>query len=174
MSLFYTIFWGLRDLKTDKRIKNIPKKVITKKDELSIFEKKMTKYMKTLKFTNSIPQMVKIFSNIKEEIGKILESNKSIDLIFDGEIINSMEDIQKIDMVQNKYIKDFLNNKINLELAKEKEVSSIFLKESLIKKALNISLKVLEYIPEDVEMRLRILELEEKLLKCYENKGGKE
>ncbi|HJX51051.1 MAG TPA: hypothetical protein VJ438_06330, partial [Candidatus Nanoarchaeia archaeon] len=81
---------------------------------------------------------------------------------------------QKIDMVQNKYIKDFLNNKINLELAKEKEVSSIFLKESLIKKALNISLKVLEYIPEDVEMRLRILELEEKLLKCYENKGGKE
>jgi len=174
MSLFYTIFWGLRDLKTEKRIKNIPKKVITKKDELSIFEKKMTKYMKTLKFTNSIPQMVKIFSNIKEEIGKILESNKSIDLIFDGEIINSMEDIQKIDMVQNKYIKDFLNNKINLELAKEKEVSSIFLKESLIKKALNISLKVLEYIPEDVEMRLRILELEEKLLKCYENKGGKE
>ena len=174
MSLFYTIFWGLRDLKTEKRIKNIPKKVITKKDELSIFEKKMTKYMKTLKFTNSIPQMVKIFSNIKEEIGKILESNKSIDLIFDGEIINSMEDTQKIDMVQNKYIKDFLNNKINLELAKEKEVSSIFLKESLIKKALNISLKVLEYIPEDVEMRLRILELEEKLLKCYENKGGKE
>src|SRR3990170_3276245 len=87
MSLFYTIFWGLRDLKKEKRIKNIPKKVITKKNELSIFEKKMTKYMKTLKFTNSIPQMVKIFSNIKEEIGKILESNKSIDLIFDGEKI---------------------------------------------------------------------------------------
>ena len=174
MGLFHILFWGLRGLKIEKRAKESPKKVIAKKEELSIFEKKMAKYMKTLKFTNSIPQIVKIFSNIKEEIGKILESNKSIDLIFDGEIINSMEDTQKIDLVQNKYIKDFLNNKINLELAKEKEVSSIFLKESLIKKALNISLKVLEYIPEDVEMRLRILELEEKLLKCYENKGGKE
>ena len=167
MRIFYTLLFmllrrsGRRSIKCKNKVKNL-------KSELPTSIKKINNYKKTLKFTKSPQTIIKNFANIKEEISKILAYNKDIQLELDGEIINSMEDIQKI---QNRYIKEFINNQINIELEKEQEVTSLFLKESLIKKALNQALKSIEYIPKDVEMRLRITELEEKLLKCYEGKS---
>lgn len=164
-SLFYTIN---RLISAEKRCQQPVKKIKSFETELSIFKKNIAKYTKTLKFTKSPQTMIKTFSTIKEEFGKILAYNhNNIDLEFGGHGINSMEDIQKIDIIQEKYIKEFLNNQIDIELEKEKEVTSIFLKESLIKKALTQALKSIEYIPNNVEMRLRILELEEKLINCY-------
>lgn len=160
MRLFYTLRHGNKYRKSQNKVKNL-------KSELPTSIKIICGYIKTLKFTKSLQTMIKNFSNIKDEIGKIFEYNKDIMVEFDGESINSIQDLKKIDMIRDKYIKDFLNNQINIELEKEKEVNSIFLKESLIKKALTQALKSIEYIPKDVEMRLRILELEDKLLECY-------
>lgn len=167
LSLFYTLnrlFAGKRCSKPQKGIKDF-------NSELPIFKKNMAKYVKILRFTKSPQTMIKTFSSIKEEFGKILAYKYSnIDLAFDGQTINSIEDLYKIDIIQDKYIKEFLNTQINIELEKEKEVNQSFLKESLIKKALNQALKSIEYIPNDAEMRVKILELEDKLMNCY--KGG--
>ncbi len=171
MRIFYTLLFMLLRGSGRRSIKCKKNKVKNLKSELPTSIKKISNYMKTLKFTKSPQTIIKNFANIKEEIGKIFAYNKDINLEFDGEIINSVEDIQKLDIIQNRYIKDFINNQINIELEKEKEVNQVFLKESLIKKALSQALKVIEYIPEDVEMRLRITELEEKLLKCYEGES---
>ncbi len=166
MRFFYTLLFmllrrsGRRSIKCKNKVKNL-------KSEIPTSIKKINNYTKTLKFTKSPQTMIKNFSNIKEEIGKIIEYNKDICLEFDGEKINNMEDIQKIDIIQNSYIKDFLNNQIAIELEKEQEVTQPFLKESLIKKALNQALKAVEYLPEDAEMRLKITELEDKLMDCY-------
>ena len=88
------------------------------------------------------------------------------DLEFNGQVIN---DIQIIDTIRDQYIKDFLNGRIDIELKKMDEVDSLFLKENLIKKAIGHALKAVEYIPNDVEIRLRINELENKLLGCFGN-----
>ncbi len=123
--------------------------------------------MKTLKFTKSPQTIIKNFASIKEEMGKIFAYNKDINLEFDGEKINMIEDLRKIDMIQDRYIKEFLTKQIAIELEKEQEVIQPFLKESLLKKALTQALKAVEYLPEDVEMRLKITELEDKLMNCY-------
>lgn len=166
MRLFWLLRWFLRSKKTSK-LKNKVKDFAT---ELPIFKLKIEKYSKILKYTKSPQQMVKVFANIKEEFTNILLYKHSFPIEFIGETINSPEDIKKIGKIQDTYIKDFLNSQIKIELAKEKEVTQPFLKEGLIKKALNQALKAIEYIPEDGEMRLRIIELEEKLMKVYEEK----
>ena len=175
MKLFYTLFRILRILPRVKiKVRGRTESQKSNQDcksELSISLTNINKHKKTLKFTKSPQQMIKTFSKIKEEIGKILEYNKDIALEFDGEMLVSVGDLKKMDMIQDRYIKDFLNNQIDIELAKEKEVNSIFLKESLIKKALTQALKCIEFLPNDVEMQLRITELEDKLTSLYINGG---
>ena len=136
--------------------------------ELPIFEKNIKRMSKIIKYTKSIDTMIKNFDNIGQEF-KYIQQYKphDIDLELNGQIINNIDDI---DIIKDQYIKDFINNRIAIELQKKEEVSSLFLKESLIKRALTIALKSVEYIPQDVEMRLRIIELEQELLNCY-NKG---
>ena len=136
--------------------------------ELPIFEKNIKKMSKIIKYTKSIDTMIKNFDNIGQEF-KYIQQYKphDIDLELNGQVINNIDDIE---IIKDQYIKDFINNRIAIELQKKEEVSSLFLKESLIKRALTIALKSVEYIPQDVEMRLRIIELEQELLNCY-NKG---
>ncbi len=172
MRIFYTLFWILNSLSRTKINKGKPqKKIKTWESELPIFMKKINKYNQTLKFTKSPQTIIKVFDNIEILFADIMKYKPlGIEIAYDNQIINSIEDLKKLDVIGDKYIKDFINNQINIELEKEKEVTQPFLKESLIKKALTQALKAVEYLPEDVEMRLRITELEDKLMDCY--RGG--
>ena len=170
MRFLYTIFRILTNIKKTKGkgIKESQKKVGNWDTELPIFTKKMEKYKRTLKFTKSPQTMIKIFDSIKEAFGTILEYKPcNMNIKFDSCLIDSVNELDKIDKIRDIYLKEFLNKQINIELEKEKEVNQIFLKESLIKKALTQALKAIEYIPEDVEMRLRIIEIEDKLMDLY-------
>lgn len=138
--------------------------------ELPIFEKNVKKMSKIIKYTKSIDAMIKNFDNIKQEFIYINKYKPyGIDLELNNIVINNVDDI---DIIKEQFIKDFINNRISIELEKKEEVTSPFLKESLIKKALTIALRSIEYIPKDVEMRLRISELEQELMNCYN--GGNE
>ena len=133
--------------------------------ELPIFEKNVKKLSKTIKYTKSIDTMIKNFDNIGQEFEYIQQYKPhDIDLELNGQVINNIGDIE---IIKEQYIKDFINNRINIELQKKNEITQIFLQESLIKRALTIALKSIEYLPKDVEMRLRITELEQELMNCY-------
>lgn len=140
------------------------------KSKLPIFEKNIKKYSKIIKYTKSIDSMIKNFDNIRQEFINIIPHKPNdIDLELNGQMINNADDIN---IIKEQYIKEFINNRIALELEKEKEVTSFFLKRSLIQKALTIALKSIEYLPQDVEMRLKINELEQELINYY-NKEDK-
>ena len=133
--------------------------------ELPIFEKKIKQCTKTIKYTRSIDIIIKNFDNIIYEFEHIRQYKPcDINIILNNQILTTSQDIEGI---KEQYVKDFINNRIAIELQKKEEVSSLFLKESLIKRALTIALKSIEYLPKDVEMRLRIGELEAILLDCY-------
>lgn len=169
MSKLYKLYTFIRLLKNIKIKRKITKtKTKNWETELPIFIKKISKLMEIIKYTNSVNIINKNFINIKKEFTNILSYRPdNIDMEFNGIIINFLEDIIKMDQIKDDYIKNFLLFKIDLELQKEKIVTQKFLKESLIKKALNFSLKAIEYIPQDVEMRLKIIELEDLLMQNY-------
>ena len=152
--LLNALFHNRKRTHKAKRVKNF----VT---ELPIFEKNVKRLMKNIKYTQSPQTIVKNFDTIRQEFENIMNYNPPYDIEINGQIIN---DIQIIDT-----IKDFLNNRIDIELKKMDEVDSLFLKENLIKKAIGHALKAVEYIPNDVEIRLRINELENKLLGCFGN-----
>ena len=156
--LLNTLFHN-RKKHTEKKVKNFT-------TELPIFENKVKKLTRTIKYTQSPQTIIKNFDTIREEFIIIMSYDPPYDLEFNGQVIN---DIQIIDTIRDQYIKDFLNGRIDIELEKMGEVDSLFLKEGLIKKAIGHALKAVEYIPNDVEIRLRINELENKLLGCYKN-----
>ena len=133
--------------------------------ELPIFENNIKKLSKTIKYTKSIDTMIKNFDNIKQEFINIMQYKTcDIDLELNGQVINNIEDIESI---KEQYIKDFINNRIDIELRKKDCVESIFLKESFLKKALMHALKMIEFIPNDVEILCKINELEQELMNCY-------
>lgn len=133
--------------------------------ELLIFEKNVKKMSKTIKYTKSIDTMIKNFDNIKGEFEYIRQYKPcDIDLELNEQVINNVDDI---DVIKDQFIKDFINSRIQEELEKEKIVTNVFLKESLIKKALNHALKAFTYFPNDAEIVCKISELEAKLLNCY-------
>ena len=137
-----------------------------------IFEKRVNKLRQTIKYTKSISTLMKSFENIKHEFEYIMESKPSgLDIEFSNIIIN---DINQIDSIRDVYIKDFINDRIDLELMKEKEVTQPFLKAGLVKKALLVAVNSIEYFPKDVELKLRIGELENLLLDCYKGVMGDE
>src|SRR3972149_2194687 len=142
-----------RDRKrTVKSIKNC-------KSQLPIFEKNVKRMLKTIKYTKSIDTMIKMFDNIKQEFQNMMKYlPPDIELELNGQVI---KDINMIDTIRDTYIKDFI---------KEKIVTSVFLKENLIKRALNRALTAFTYFPEDAEFVCRISELEEMLLNCYNKK----
>ena len=153
-----------RDRKrTVKSIKNC-------KSQLPIFEKNVKRMLKTIKYTKSIDTMIKNFDNIKQEFQNVMRYlPPDIELELDGQVI---KDINMIDTIRDTYIKNFINERIGIELEKEKLVTSVFLKENLIKRALNRALTAFTYYPNDAEFICRISELEEMLLNCY-NKENK-
>ena len=138
------------------------------KSELPIFEKNVNRMLKTIKYTKSIDTMIKMFDNIKQEFQNVMSYlPPDIELELNGQVI---KDINMIDTIRDTYIKDFINERIDMELEKEKIVTSVFLKENLIKRALNRALTAFTYFPEDAEFVCRISELEEMLLNCYNKK----
>src|SRR3972149_3845781 len=153
-----------RDRKrTVKSIKNC-------KSQLPIFEKNVKRMLKTIKYTKSIDTMIKNFDNIKQEFQNVMRYlPPDIELELDGQVI---KDINMIDTIRDTYIKNFINERIGIELEKEKIVTSVFLKENLIKRALNRALTAFTYYPNDAEFICRISELEEMLLNCYNKKEG--
>ena len=147
-----------RDRKrTIKKIKNC-------ESQLPIFEAKVKKLLWTIKYTQSPQTMIKSFDTIKQEFIKIMNYSPLYDIELNGQVINNVD---SIDAIRDQYIKDFINSKIDEELKKGEIVTSPFLKESLIKKALNRALTAFTYFPEDAEFVCRIAELEEMLLNCY-------
>src|SRR3990167_4892060 len=147
-----------RDRKrTIKKIKNC-------ESQLPIFEAKVKKLLWTIKYTQSPQTMIKSFDTIKQEFIKIMNYSPLYDIELNGQVINNVD---SIDAIRDQYIKDFINSKINMELEKEKIVTSIFLKENLIKRALNRALTAFTYFPKDAEFICRISELEDRLLNCY-------
>lgn len=143
------------------------KKLQTKtwETEAPIFENRIKKYSRTIKYTKSIDVIVKNFDNIMQEFEYIMKFKPTgINIEFNNQVIN---DIQVIDTIRDKYIKDFINDRIEIELKKKDEVSQELLKESFLKRALNHALKAIEYLPNDVEARLRIVELEQELINYY-------
>ena len=135
------------------------------KSQLPIFEAKVKKLLWTIKYTQSPQTMIKNFDNIKQEFQNVMSYlPPDIELELDGQVI---KDINMIDTIRDTYIKDFINERIDMELEKEKIVTSIFLKENLIKKALNRALTAFTYFPNDAEFICRISELEDMLLNCY-------
>ncbi len=168
MKFFWLIRLLLRSSGKKKKTLKYKNKIKNWGTELPIFKLKIDKYKKILKYTKSPQQMIKVFDNIKEEFNKILKYKSFCSTLeFCEETINCLEDLKKIDKVRDLYIKDFLNSQIEIELAKEKEVTQPFLKEGLIKKALIQALKAVEYLPGDAEMVCKITELEDKLMQCY-------
>jgi len=139
------------------------------KSELPIFEKNVKRMFKTIKYTKSIDTMIKMFDNIKQEFQNVMRYlPPDIELELNGQVI---KDINSIDTIKDTYIKDFINDRIDMELEKEKIVTSVFLKENLIKRALNRALTAFTYFPNDVEFICKVAELEEMLLNCYSKKG---
>ena len=133
--------------------------------ELPIFEKNIKRMSKTIKYTKSMDTMIKNFDNIRYEFEHIRQYKPyDIDIILNNQILTTSQDIE---IIKEQFIKDFINNRIDIELRKKDCVESIFLKESFLKKALMHALKMIEFNPNDVEMRLRITELEQELTKCY-------
>jgi len=147
-----------RDRKrTVKKIKNC-------ESQLPIFEAKVKKLLWTIKYTQSPQTMIKSFDTIKQEFIKIMNYSPLYDIELNGQVINNVD---SIDAIRDQYIKDFINSKIDEELKKGEIVTSPFLKESLIKKALNRALTAFTYFPEDAEIVCKIAELEDMLLDCY-------
>ena len=147
-----------RDRKrTVKKIKNC-------ESQLPIFEAKVKKLLWTIKYTQSPQTMIKSFDTIKQEFIKIMNYSPLYDIELNGQVINNVD---SIDAIRDQYIKDFINSKIDEELKNGEIVTSPFLKESLIKKALNRALTAFTYFPEDAEIVCKIAELEDMLLDCY-------
>lgn len=140
--------------------------------ELPIFEKNVKRMSKTIKYTKSIDTMIKNFDNIMQEF-KYIQQYKphDVDLELNGQIIDNIDDIE---IIKEQYIKDFINNRIAIELQKKDCVESIFLKESFLKKALMHALKMIEFIPNDAEILCKINELEQELMNCYGGGNGNE
>ena len=150
-----------RDRKrTIKKIKNC-------ESQLPIFEAKVKKLLWTIKYTQSPQTMIKSFDTIKQEFIKIMNYSPLYDIELNGQVINNVD---SIDAIRDQYVKDFINDRINMELEKEKIVTSIFLKENLIKRALNRALTAFTYFPKDAEIVCKIAELEDMLLNCYNKK----
>ena len=139
--------------------------------EKLVFEKRINKAKKIIKYSKSPDTLIKKFDEIKEEFKRIMTYKPFyICLKFGGINMNSIKDIEKIEEIKKEYIKTLLENMINIELAKKDEVTQPFLKEGLVKKALNHALKAIEFLPDDEEMRCRISQLEEMLLNCFAKK----
>lgn len=142
------------------------------KSEFPLFEKKVKYLTKNIKYSKNIDILIKNFDTIKEEFDYIMQYKPFWkDIEFNN---YRVRDTNLVYLIRDKYIKDTIDEQIEIELKKREFVDNRFLKEGFTKKATFWALKGALYFPEDsalgVEYQLKINELEQGLMGSY--KGG--
>ena len=131
------------------------KRQLTSKDKFNISMSKINSYIMNIKYSN-LPVIVRTFDAI--QLRPWFEN-----INISGYEFNKLQDLHLFERIKKEYIKAFILEKINLELKKSDSVNDLRIKTQYIKKALNMSLNAIEYLPDDVEMRYKIIELEKHL-----------
>lgn len=136
--------------------------------EINKLKNKLNSCAKTIKYTKSMSTMVKNFDTIKTSLKSLIKITSEFYFEIAGKIINNINDIYLIDIIKQEWIKDFIERRIELELEIIGYLTQPFLKEKQVRKALNIAIKAIEFLPDDLDLQERISDLENKLIECYE------
>ena len=137
-------------------------------NQLPIFLNKMDKIIFILKHARSPDTIDKNFDQIEILIKDLLKYkswyiSKSFWLY--GYNILIMDNIKK---ARNEFMKNFLLERVEIEINKSKQVSTRYLKEKYIRRGIDMSLSAVEYLSEDQDMLSKIADLEDILLNCNE------
>jgi len=139
------------------------KRQLTSKDKFNISMSKINSYIMNIKYSN-LPVIVRTFDSMEKELIHAIQLRPWFENInISGYEFNKLQDLHLFERIKKEYIKAFILEKINLELKKSDSVNDLRIKTQYIKKALNMSLNAIEYLPDDVEMRYKIIELEKHL-----------
>lgn len=168
MSMFSIIARSMLAREILYKTRNNKSKIEVNEKEFKKLKIKLDKHKKTIKYTRSIPIMVKNFDTIKTVIEKMIKLSSEVCFEIEDKIIDNANDICKIDIIKKEWIKNFIEKEIDIEISIIDYLSQPFLKESQVKKALNFAIKGIRYLPDDLDIQERITELEGKLLSCYE------
>ena len=125
--------------------------------------------IKIINQTKNIETGISRFDVIKEDVKRIIEIAPqpikfSISLPENQDLsINTLNDLNKIDETKKIWIRLFFRERITTELQKANLLSDVKLKTIQLKKALNVVLKAIEYIPEDQYIKESITGIEQML-----------
>lgn len=130
--------------------------------------------MKIINQTKNIETGISRFNVIKEDMKRAFEIappamkpplSFSIKLSNDQDYyISSINELNQIDEAKVVWIRSYYKEKIITEFNKSNTLSDAKLKSIQLKKALNIALKAMDYIPEDAYIKESISDIEKKLL----------
>ena len=134
------------------------------KQRFSLFEINLNKTMGILSHTRSPDTIVKSFDYILKlvqnlQLYKPWWVSKQV-YLFDYDIMI----LSNIKIIKDTYIKVFLTQRIDNEIKKSSQLETKWLKEKYIKKAIDMALNAVEYLPDDQEMLCRVAELESLLI----------
>lgn len=139
------------------------KKQLTRKDKFNISMSKINSYIMNIKYSN-LPVIVRTFDSMKIELANAIQTRPWFENInISGYEFKELQDLEQIEQIRKEYIKAFLLEKTDLELKKSESVDDPHIKITYIKKALHTALRSVEFLPDDPEMKCKIMELENKL-----------
>lgn len=146
---------------------------LNKRERFHIAIDTVHKRIKDIKYSKNIDTVNKHFDSMMIELHDCIKNKPFFeDIDIGGYKINKIKDLPIIEQIRKEYIKAFLLERIELELKKSDSVNSPFVKDRYIKKALFTAIQSVEYLPDDTDLRYKIVELEEILKNSYNNRKG--
>lgn len=148
-------------------------KKLSRKDKFNKAMCKLDNTIKTIRYSTSINTINKYFDNMTEEVHKCIKLRPMFKHIYISDYkMDRVIDLCLIEQIRRDYIKAFIIEKADMELKKSESIDNFYIKTKYIKNALSVAIQSVEYLPEDADLRYKILEVEEILNNCYENERG--
>jgi tetratricopeptide (TPR) repeat protein len=126
--------------------------------------------------TKNVETAVGRFDTIKQQLNRLLEiapDGANLSMGIQGQRIKTMADLNQVDFAKREWIRSFYKNKAEIELKKVALLSSPKLRTTQLKKAINIVLKGIEYLPNDAILQGLIYTIEGKLNAVESEAGNK-
>ncbi len=116
--------------------------------------------------TKNVDTAIGRFDSIKQYLQRLLEiapEEANVSISIQGHTIRRITELNQIDVAKREWIRVFYKTKADIELQKVNLLSSPKLKTAQLKKALNVVLKGVEHLPNDVILQGIISSIDEKL-----------
>ncbi len=116
--------------------------------------------------TKNVDTAISRFDVIKADMQRILEImpiSVNLSMQIQNNNIHSLADLDYVDKAKTEWIKNFFKDKIDIEIQKANLLSNSKLRSTQLKKVLNITLKAIDYIPNDEDIKNIIINIENRL-----------